>query len=40
MMMGSGAEAWFDGNAYQSAATAQQMQRWQYGDETKDHNNF
>ncbi|WP_159257178.1 DUF4767 domain-containing protein [Lactiplantibacillus pentosus] len=40
MMMGSGAEAWFDGNAYQSAATAQQMQRWQYGDETKDHHDF
>jgi len=35
MIMGSGAEAWFDGNAYQSRAMAAQMQEWQYGDESK-----
>ncbi|MCG0696976.1 hypothetical protein IMAU70089_02156 [Lactiplantibacillus plantarum] len=29
------AGAWFDNNAYPSAAAANQMRDWQYGDESK-----
>ncbi|WNW16519.1 DUF4767 domain-containing protein [Lactiplantibacillus plantarum] len=35
LMNASGAGAWFDNNAYPSAAAANQMRDWQYGDESK-----
>ncbi|WP_283956269.1 DUF4767 domain-containing protein [Lacticaseibacillus zeae] len=35
MMLASGAAAWFDGNAYQTAALAQRFQEHRFGDEPK-----